>query len=113
MAEVLASFSTPVRDDFGTYHARAVGRFAADKMWEGWVEFLPAGGGGEVLVSAIESRQPEHQHLVYWATGLTHVYLEGALGRARKPLIVRVPVIEEPVSDQPAPSVVVQRMPRA
>jgi hypothetical protein len=64
-----------------------------------------------VLVSGIESRQPERQHLIYWATGLTHVYLEGALARARRPLTVRVPVIDEPVSDRPAARrVAVQRV---
>jgi len=111
MAELLASFSSPVRDEFGVFRARAVGRLAPDHMWEGWVEFVPLDGGGGVLVSGIESRQPEHEHLVYWATGLTPVYLEGALSRARKPLTVRVPVLEEPVSDAPARRVVKQVIP--
>ena len=102
MAEVLTSFTTPVRDESASYYARAVGRAASDHMWEGWIEFVPADGGADVLVSPIESRQPERQHLEYWATGLTPVYLEGALRRARSPLTVRVPVMEEPVSDQPA-----------
>lgn len=111
MAEVLASFASPVSDKLGSYYARAVGRPAADHMWEGWIEFVPVDGGSDVLVSGIESRQPEHQHLVYWATGLTPVYLEGALNRARKPPTVRVPVFEEPVSDGPAPRrVVVERV---
>ena len=110
MAEVLASFPTPVQDDFGSYFARAVGRLAADHRWEGWIEFVPADGGGDVLVSPIESRQPERLHLAYWATGLTQVYLEGALGRARHPLTVRVAVIDDPISDQPAARrVVMQR----
>ena len=102
MAEVLTSFATPVSDELGSYYARAVGRRADDGMWEWWIEFVPVNGGSDVLVSGIESRQPEHQHLAYWATGLTHVYLEGALSRARKPLTVRVPVVDEPVSDKPA-----------
>ena len=111
MAEVLASFSAPVGDHLGSYYARAVGRLADDDMWEGWIEFVPVDGGSDVLISGIESRQPERQHLIYWATGLTHVYLEGALARARKPLTVRVPVIDEPVSDRPAARrVVVQRV---
>ena len=111
MAEVLTSFTTPVRDHFGTYYARAVGRQASDHMWESWIEFVPIDGGSDVLVSEIESRQPERQHLVYWATGLTHVYLEGALGRARKPVTIRVPVMDEPISDQPAARrVVMQRI---
>jgi len=111
MAEALASFANPVGDQLGSYYARAVGRLAPDNMWEGWIEFVPVDGGSDVLVSGIESRQPEHQHLVYWATGLTHVYLEGALSRARKPHTVRVPVIDEPISDRPAARrVVVERV---
>jgi hypothetical protein len=111
MAEVLASFSTPVTDQFGSYYPRAVGRLAADDMWEGWIEFVPADGGSDVLVTSVESRQPERQHLVYWATGLSQVYMEGALHRARNPVTVRVPVIDEPVSDQPARRrVVVERV---
>ena len=45
MAEVLASFATPVGDNLGSYYARAVGRQAGDRMWEGWIEFLPVDGG--------------------------------------------------------------------
>jgi len=111
MAEVLATFATPVTDELGSYYARAVGRHGTDHMWESWIEFVPVDGGSDVLVSGIESRQPERQHLAYWATGLTPVYLEGALKRARKPLTVRMPVIDEPVSDSPAPRrVIVERV---
>jgi hypothetical protein len=111
MAEVLTSFSTPVRDDLGSYYVRAVGRLASDNMWEGWLEFVPADGKNDVIVSGVESRQPERQHLAYWATGLTQVYLEGALSRARRPHTGRVPVIDEPISDHPAARrVVVQRV---
>jgi hypothetical protein len=111
MAEVLTSFSTPVTDEFGSYYPRAVGRLAPDGMWEGWIEFVPADGGSDVLVTPVESRQPERQHLVYWATGLSQVYMEGALVRARNPVTVRVPIVDEPISDQPAPRrVVVERV---
>ena len=102
MAEVLASFSTPVTDEFGSFYPRAVGRLASDAMWEGWIEFVPVDGGSDVLVTPVETRQPERQHVVYWATGLSQVYMEGALKRARNPVTVRIPVIDEPVSDQPA-----------
>lgn len=95
MAEVLVSFDIPVADNFGVYRARAVGRQGDDGMWDGWLEFIND-DRAEVLVTAKESRQPEREHLVYWATGLTHVYLEGALRRARYPLQVRVVVKERP-----------------
>ena len=102
MAEVLVSFDAPVSDELGTFHARAVGRLAADNRWEGWIEFVPINGAGDVLVTSVETTQPEREHLVYWATGLTPIYLEGALSRARKPLTVRVRPIETPASSAPA-----------
>lgn len=103
MAEVLVSFDQPVRDELGQFHARAVGRQADDRMWEGWIEFTAIDGGSEVLVTGVESRQPEHEHLVYWATGLTPVFLEGALHRARRPVTVRVRPVEIPNSTEPKP----------
>jgi hypothetical protein len=72
-------------------------------MWEGWLEFAPASGKRAILVTEVESRQPEHAHLEYWATGLTHVYLEGALTRARTPLARPVRAGETPASSAPAP----------
>jgi len=102
MAEVYVSFDTPVRDEFGTYHARAVGRHADDGMWEGWLEFVPIDGGSDVVVGPVESRQPERHDLVYWSTGLTPIFLEGALQRARSPITVRVRAVEVPISTAPA-----------
>ena len=105
MSELLLTFSQPVTDQSGTYVARAVGRQAADRMWEGWLEFLPVNRDAEAIIGSVESRQPEREHLVYWATGLTPIYLEGALHRARAPLSVRVRAEEPPVSNAPAPKV--------
>ncbi len=107
MAEVLRSFDEPVCDDSGAYHARVVGRLAPDGMWEGWLEFVPLNKpGAKTLVSAVESRQPAHEHLAYWASGLSVVYVEGALHRARLPVTVRTHAVELPASDAPAPSLV-------
>ena len=106
MAEVLRSFDEPIRDDSGEYHARVVGRLAKDHMWEGWLEFVPLDEpSADALISAVESRQPEREHLEYWASGLSVVYAEGALQRARRPTTVRTHVIETPVSEAPAPSI--------
>jgi hypothetical protein len=73
-------------------------------MWEGWLEFVPLDDPrADAFVSPTESRQPERHHLAYWASGLTVVYAEGALRRARRPIIVRTTVVETPASDAPAP----------
>lgn len=106
MAEVLRSFDDPITDQFGAYHARVVGRHAEDKMWEGWLEFEPIDGAGETVIGPVESRQPEREHLAYWAGGLSAVFVEGALRRAQNPLVVRTRVIEQPASDHPAPRMV-------
>jgi hypothetical protein len=106
MAELLVAYEAPVSDASGTYHARAVGRQGDDGMWEGWLEFDPVGSTRKVIVTSIESRQPEKAHLVYWATGLQPTYLEGALGRARNPTVVRVRVAEQAESHAPAPRIV-------
>lgn len=106
MAEVFMSFDTPVSDALGEYYARVIGRQAEDGMWEGWLEFLPADGVSEALIGGVESRQPERHDLVYWSSGLTQVFLEGALQRAKTPVTVRVRTVEVPLSTTPAQKVV-------
>ena len=87
MAEVLVQFDTDVRADDGTpYSPRVCARRRDDGMWEGWIEFVPAAAGdagAEPLRSGRETEQSERAEVVYWASGLTTIYLEGALARAR------------------------------
>ncbi len=104
MAEVLVEFAQPVADSDGnSYTARACGSEMSDGRWQGWIEFLPL-GSGDPLRSSRETTQPNHADAVYWATGLTYVYLEGALHRALNPLL-RPPdrEIAPPIFDEPAP----------
>lgn len=98
MSEVLRSFEEAIRDDSGEYHARVIGRLANDHMWEGWLEFVPLDGGSTdaLVISPVESRQPEREHLAYWASGLSVVYAEGALQRARAPITLRTRVADKP-----------------
>jgi hypothetical protein len=103
VAEVLVQFTEPVIADDGTaYMARACGSEMPDGLWQGWIEFLPI-GEGEPIRSGRETTQPSRDDLFYWATGLTAVYLEGALVRALKPAVRPPdPVIPPPVFDSPA-----------
>ena len=106
MAEVLVEFSDPVLDEGGnTYTARACGSQMPDGRWQGWIEFLPVVAGAAMPVrSGRETTQPNHGDVVYWATGLTPVYLEGALRRALNPLVRTAPRdVAPPVFDGPAP----------
>lgn len=84
MAELLVEFDTYIRGSDGrSWHPRVWGQIAEDSLWEGWIEFLPAGtNDGEAIRSERETEQPKRVDLLYWAQGLTQVYLEGALERA-------------------------------
>jgi hypothetical protein len=111
MPEVLTEFETTIRDENGReYIARACGRECDDGHWEGWLEFVPL-DGGVVVRSARETTQPNRVDTEYWATGLTPIFLEGALKRALNPveIVERVldtrPVYEGPASDRPIVSV--------
>lgn len=104
MAETLLEFDDLISGPDGSrYRARAIGAGMPGGTWQGWIEFIPIGGGAPVR-SPRETTQPNHADTVYWATGLTAVYLEGALRRALSPGRVRVPAEPEPpVFDGPAP----------
>jgi len=67
-----------------TYRPRACGHRRADGLWEGWLEFLPDDATPAVR-SGRETTQPNLVDLEYWATGVTPVYLQGALERALLP----------------------------
>ena len=82
MAETLLVYQKPVVANDGTsYEARACGAPMTGSTWEAWIEFVPI-GGGEPLRSGRETTQPNRTDAEYWATGLSQVYLEGALRRA-------------------------------
>jgi hypothetical protein len=107
MAEVLVEFSDPVVDADGiTYTARACGSPLDAARWQGWIEFVPA-DGGESIRSGRETTQPNRTDTLYWATGLTAVYLQGALERAQNPLVLAQPrTVAPPAHDEPAPDIV-------
>jgi hypothetical protein len=106
VSQVLAEFAEPVLDDGGVvYRAQAAGAARSDGLWEGWIEFIPV-AGGVPLRTPRETTQPSHGDAVYWATGLTAVYLAGALDRALGPLVHQVPPPPTPIFDEPAPSIV-------
>jgi hypothetical protein len=86
MAEVLIRFSHPIREGAAAFRAQACGAPMGDGRWTGWIEFMPL-DGGRPLRSPRETTQPNRTDVEYWATGLTPVYLEGALQRARKPTV--------------------------
>ncbi|HZT78202.1 MAG TPA: hypothetical protein VFA27_16220 [Vicinamibacterales bacterium] len=81
MAVMLAEYDEPVVSDGIAYRALVYGARLDANLWEGWIAFVPADGGPTRRTSR-ETTQPNLTDTEYWATGLTHVYLEGALVRA-------------------------------
>jgi len=87
-SETLMELDTPVTGpDSRVYQARACGREREDGNWEGWLEFAAIHDGphGTVWRTERETTQPNRADLVYWSTGLSAVFLEGALVRAMTP----------------------------
>jgi hypothetical protein len=109
VAEVLLEFTEAVTSEDGkNYTARACGAEMADGRWQGWLEFLPI-GEGEAVRSSRETTQPNRADTEYWASGLTYVYLEGALHRAlNRPGRPAARDIEPPRFDGPAESFIVR-----
>jgi hypothetical protein len=106
MTMVLLTFDTQLLTTDGrAYTARACGRERTDRLWEGWIEFVPD-DASSVLRSGRETTQPNLADLQYWATGLTPVYLEGALARALAgpPRERAAPRVEAPTYEAPAPA---------
>ena len=85
MAEILVDFDVILTGpDRKQYGARACGLERSDGLWEGWLEF-PAEDGSGVERTGRETTQPNRDDLMYWATGLTAAYLDGALLRTLTP----------------------------
>jgi hypothetical protein len=86
MTDVLINFTEPTRSANGDlYYPRVMGRVAEDGLWEGWIEFALA-GDEEIVRTGRETEQPNRTDLMYWAQGLSTIYLEGALARALRPV---------------------------
>lgn len=86
------------------FTAQACGREREDGLWEGWLEFVPHDASA-VLRSQRETTQPNLADLEYWATGLTRVYLQGALDRTLTPPPASgAPSPVASVYDEPAPA---------
>lgn len=103
MAEVVHQFDARVVLDGRPYIAQVVGR-PDGNIWEGWIEFA-AEDGSDALRTPRETTQPDRDALIYWATGVSGTYLEGALQRALNPQPRRRPPapMPQPFFAAPAP----------
>jgi hypothetical protein len=105
MAETLLRYQNPVTAPDGTeYEARACGSPMPGGTWQGWIEFVPV-RGGEPVRTPRETTQPNRVDTEYWATGVSAVYLDGALRRAlTKPIETETLPTEPAIFPGPAPS---------
>ena len=86
MTHVMMQLSGTVSDARGTFRARAMACGRGDGGWDGWLEFVSAEAGASLrYATAIETHQHDRVTMERWASGLTRVYAEGALARARMP----------------------------
>jgi len=82
MTRILQQFEQTVQDAAGiTYNIHLYGRSRASDTWQGWLEFERATDGRRFSTD-VETTQPNAEALLYWSTGLSHAYFEGALDRA-------------------------------
>ena len=103
MAEVLVEYTDVViTAGAKRYTAQACGAPVPSGQWQGWLEFTDV-DTGESVRSGRETTQPNRTDTLYWATGLTAVYLEGALERALHPAVRPRPRNEaKPAFNEPA-----------
>jgi hypothetical protein len=83
MDVVMLQLPDTVSDERGTFHALVMAHERDDGSWEGWLEFVPHGEDAGRYATPIETRQHDRVTMERWASGLTVVYAEGALSRAR------------------------------
>ena len=83
MDVAMMQLSETVSDERGTFQALVMARERNDGSWEGWLEFVPRAEDSCRYATAIETRQHDRVTMERWASGLTVVYADGALARAR------------------------------
>jgi hypothetical protein len=92
LTNLMMQLSETVCDERGTFHPRAMARERSNGSWEGWLEFVPSDEDRSIIYATpIETHQRDRMTMEYWASGLTGVYAEGALARAR---IRQIPIRE-------------------
>jgi hypothetical protein len=84
MAELIHEHSTHLHTKEGQrFIARTYAERQPDGVWEGWLEFDPIDGRGNVLRTERETSQSSRDAMESWSLGLEPVYLQGAFARAR------------------------------
>ena len=81
--QFVQQYSATLVDPYGRrYVARVYGACRPDDLWDGWFVFFPLDGGRAVATDR-ETTQGSLAAVRYWASGISTLYLYGALERAR------------------------------
>ncbi len=91
MHTLLQQFETPVEIDGETYITHLYGRDRGDGTWEGHITFERTSDRAS-FTTPVETTQANAKAILYWATGLSAAYFEGALRRAQTSRPSREPV---------------------
>jgi hypothetical protein len=82
---LLQEFERTITDAAGaTYRVFLWGRSRPADTWQGWLVFERLTDGHR-FTTDVETTQPNAEALLYWATGLSNAYFDGALERAKTP----------------------------
>lgn len=96
MERLLQEFERPVSDAGGIlYRVFLYGRSRPGDTWQGWLVFERA-NDGKRFATDVETTQSNAEAVLYWATGLTDAYFDGALVRAQNPRPHDASAIAEP-----------------
>ena len=83
MSDLMMELPNTVSDARGTFRAWVMAGESGDGRREGGLEFVPTDRDtSAVYATPVETRQHDRATMALWASGLTHVYAEGALARA-------------------------------
>lgn len=80
---LIHTHETVVTSEGRSFRARTWGLREPSGGFIAWIEFAPQDGSGPALSTGHETSQSDLEALTYWAHGLSPIYLEGALSRAR------------------------------
>jgi hypothetical protein len=109
MDRLLQTFEVPFADANGDlYDVFLHGRNREHDTWQGWLAFTRR-RDGRIFTTDVETTQPSSESVLYWATGLTSAYFDGAFDRARRrhqsvqprPIADVAPPLRDVTADRP------------
>ena len=96
MERLLQEFDQLVTSADGvTYRAYVYGRSRPSDTWQGWLVFERVSDARR-FPTDVETTQSSAEGILYWATGLTNAYFDGALKRATQRSADPEPIVSPP-----------------